>query len=92
VTLDIKQWLDCQFHKDGTIRKPNELEKYLPRQPSEVDREILNKIHGSMAGMALGDAVGAHVEFRPRAFMKENPVTNLKGGGTWGLDKGQVIF
>ena len=45
-----------------------------------------------MAGLALGDAVGAHVEFRPRDFMKGNPVKSLKGGGTWGLEKGQVIF
>ena len=40
--------------------------------------------------MALGDALGAHVEFRPYQYMIGNPVTDLEGGGTWGLEKGQV--
>ncbi|CAF4768445.1 unnamed protein product, partial [Rotaria magnacalcarata] len=26
-----------------------------------INREILNRIRGSMTGMALGDALGAHV-------------------------------
>jgi ADP-ribosyl-[dinitrogen reductase] hydrolase len=56
------------------------------------DKEILNKIQGSMIGMALGDALGAHVEFRPRAYLRQNPVRDLTGGGTWGLNKGQVIY
>ncbi|CAF0844524.1 unnamed protein product [Rotaria sordida] len=42
-----------------------------------------------MIGMALGDAIGAHVEFRPREYLVQYPVTELKGGGTWGLEKGQ---
>ena len=58
--------------------------------PGHIDKRILDRIRGSMIGMALGDAVGAHVEFRPRAYLVENPVTDLTGGGTWGLEKGQV--
>ncbi|CAF4122747.1 unnamed protein product, partial [Rotaria sordida] len=42
-----------------------------------------------MVGMALGDALGAHVEFRPRQYLIEHPVQDLTGGGTWGLKKGQ---
>ncbi|CAF4394023.1 unnamed protein product [Rotaria sp. Silwood2] len=57
--------------------------------PNAVDNKIMDRIHGSMIGMALGDAVGAHVEFRPRNFLVEHPVTDLTGGGTWGLKKGQ---
>ncbi len=41
--------------------------------------------------MALGDALGAHVEFRPHEYMVQNPVSDLKAGGTWGLKKGQVL-
>jgi hypothetical protein len=44
-----------------------------------------------MIGMALGDALGAHVEFRPHEYMVQNPVSDLKAGGTWGLKKGQVL-
>ncbi|CAF1504458.1 unnamed protein product, partial [Didymodactylos carnosus] len=42
-----------------------------------------------MLGMAIGDAMGAHVEFRPRSFLEQDPVTDLMGGGTWGLKPGQ---
>jgi ADP-ribosylglycohydrolase len=52
---------------------------------------ILDKIQGSLIGMALGDALGAHVEFRPYQYLLANPVKDLEGGGTWGLRKGQVL-
>jgi hypothetical protein len=42
--------------------------------------------------MALGDALGAHVEFRPREFLVQHPVEDLEGGGTWGLNKGEVTL
>ncbi|CAF3578533.1 unnamed protein product [Rotaria sp. Silwood1] len=43
-----------------------------------------------MFGLLLGDALGAHVEFRPHAYLLANPVSDLQSGGTWGLEKGQV--
>jgi len=45
-----------------------------------------------LIGLALGDALGAHVEFRPRQYLLSNPVKDLEGGGTWGLKKGQVLY
>ena len=44
-----------------------------------------------MIGLALGDALGAHVEFRPYQYLVEHPVKDLQAGGTWGLEAGQVI-
>jgi hypothetical protein len=85
-----KSWLDLQRHTNGTIKKPDELEERLKNPPELVDENILDRVQGSIIGMALGDAVGAHVEFRPREYLKKNPVKGLKGGGTWGLKKGQV--
>jgi hypothetical protein len=85
-----KSWLNLQYHPDGRIMKPEELENELTDPPEAINSNILDRIHGSMIGMALGDALGAHVEFRPHAYMLANPVTDLKGGGTWGLEKGQV--
>ncbi|CAF1603943.1 unnamed protein product, partial [Adineta ricciae] len=84
-----KAWLDLQFHENSkTIKKPDEIEPmYEP--PSLIDEQILNRIQGSMIGLALGDALGAHVEFRPHNYLVAHPVTELRGGGTWGLEKGQ---
>ena len=62
------------------------------KHPPNFNRDILDRIQGSMIGLALGDAVGAHVEFRPYSFVKDHPVTELKGGGTWGLKAGQVVL
>lgn len=58
--------------------------------PGSIDEKTLDQIRGSLIGMALGDALGAHVEFRPHDYLLACPVTDLQGGGTWGLKKGQV--
>jgi hypothetical protein len=71
--------------------KPNEISidtKQYP--PPIINDDISNRIQGSIFGMAIGDALGAHVEFRPRSYLEANLVKDLEGGGTWGLEKGQV--
>ena len=45
----------------------------------------------SLLGLAIGDALGAPVEFRPYEYLKDNPLREYIAGGTWGLQKGQVI-
>ncbi|CAF3010767.1 unnamed protein product [Rotaria sp. Silwood2] len=42
-----------------------------------------------MFGLIVGDALGAHVEFRPNSYLVAHPVKDLVGGGTWGLERGQ---
>ncbi|CAF3046694.1 unnamed protein product [Rotaria sp. Silwood2] len=42
-----------------------------------------------MLGLAIGDALGASVEFRPNSYLTANPVKDPVGGGTWGLKRGQ---
>jgi hypothetical protein len=86
-------WLDPQYHDEEktTIVKPEELESNLHDPRQSINEELLNCILGSMIGLALGDALGAHVEFRPRQYLIEHPVTELQGGGTWGLHQGQVM-
>jgi hypothetical protein len=88
-----KPWLDLQYHDPNrtSIKKPEELENEMEEPTGPIDEKILDRIQGSMVGMALGDALGAHVEFRPHQYMIENPVIGLEGGGTWGLKKGQVL-
>jgi len=75
-----------------SIKKPDEIENEMKDPPDNYDKKILDRIHGSMIGMALGDALGAYVEFRSRNYLREHPVDDLQGGGTWGLQKGQVHY
>jgi hypothetical protein len=87
-----KRWLDPQYHdqNDLSIKKPNEIEIEMDEPPGSIDKKLLDRIQGSLIGMALGDALGAHVEFRPHEYLVKNPVKDLEPGGTWGLTKGQV--
>lgn len=84
--------LSLRFLDDGkkTIVLLDQLESELKDPPGSYDDKLLDRIQGCMFGLALGDAVGAHVEFRPYAYMLEHPVKDLVGGGTWGLKEGQV--
>ncbi len=47
---------------------------------------MLSKFIGSMIGMAIGDALGAPVEFKIRDAFE--PVTDMRGNGTWDLPPG----
>lgn len=49
----------------------------------------LKRIQGSLMGLAIGDALGAPVEFRPRSYLLEHEVKDMQSGGTWGLEEGQ---
>ncbi len=91
ISID-KKWLDPQYHdgKNSLIKKPGELENDMDEPTGAIDEQVLDRIQGSILGLALGDALGAHVEFRPRQFLVQHPVADLGSGGTWGLSKGQV--
>ena len=50
---------------------------------------LTNAVHGTMEdikatlfGVAVGDALGVPVEFQSRSYLKQNPITEMKGGGT----------
>ena len=45
-------------------------------------------LKGMLLGLAVGDALGVPVEFESRTRLKNNPVTNMRSGGSWGQDAG----
>jgi len=48
---------------------------------------LINRYQGCLLGLAVGDALGTPVEFRsPGTF---EPVTDMMGGGSFGLEAGQ---
>ena len=48
--------------------------------------EGLDRARGCLVGLAVGDAVGTTLEFRPRGSFK--PLTDMVGGGHFCLQKG----
>ena len=47
----------------------------------------LNRAQGALLGLAVGDAIGTTVEFKQRGTFK--PLTDMVGGGPFGLEPGQ---
>ncbi|MDO4815619.1 MAG: ADP-ribosylglycohydrolase family protein [Bacillota bacterium] len=45
-------------------------------------------IKGSIWGLIVGDALGVPVEFEDREALKQNPVTGMRGYGTYNLPEG----
>ncbi|MDG3085011.1 ADP-ribosylglycohydrolase family protein [Vibrio hannami] len=48
--------------------------------------KALDRSKGCLAGLAVGDAIGTTLEFKPRGTFK--PLTDMKGGGHFSLKKG----
>ncbi len=48
--------------------------------------DLLRRFRGSLLGLAVGDALGAPVEFKPRGSFQ--PITSLRGGGPFNLKAG----
>jgi ADP-ribosyl-[dinitrogen reductase] hydrolase len=49
--------------------------------------ELQDRFRGCLLGLAVGDALGATVEFRPRGSF--DPLTDMVGGGPFGLRPGE---
>ena len=47
-----------------------------------------NSIRNAILGLATGDALGVPVEFETREYLKENPVTDMMGYGTFNQPPG----
>ncbi|CAF0797507.1 unnamed protein product [Didymodactylos carnosus] len=72
--------------RDGEL--PHKIKWQTPPKEKD-DHTYADKFRGSLLGLAVGDALGAHVEFRPHSYLQQNPVTGLAGGGTWSLEAGK---
>ena len=56
-------WLTLQKTEKNSIRTPSDLEDQLADPPmANLDQDILDRVQGSICGLAIGDALGAHVE------------------------------
>ncbi|CAF2673344.1 unnamed protein product [Rotaria sp. Silwood2] len=78
------------------LRFPSSHEKILPDDidliwpPTQSQNpEALEAIQGCLIGLAVGDALGASVEFRSREYLAAHPVRDMNGGGTWDLPVGK---
>ena len=48
---------------------------------------VVDRYHGALLGLAVGDALGTTLEFKPRGTFA--PLTTMVGGGPFGLQAGQ---
>ena len=46
------------------------------------------KVKDGIVGLTVGDALGVPVEFESRAYLMDNPVTEMMGHGTYNMPKG----
>ena len=46
------------------------------------------KVKDGICGLIIGDALGVPVEFTSREYLKENPVTDMMGYGTYNMPPG----
>jgi ADP-ribosyl-[dinitrogen reductase] hydrolase len=46
------------------------------------------KVRAGLFGLCVGDALGVPVEFRPRAYLKEKPIIDMVGYGTYNQPPG----
>lgn len=53
-----------------------------------IREEMLDKIKAVMIGHAVGDALGVPVEFVDREALQKNPVTDMRGMGTYRMPAG----
>lgn len=49
---------------------------------------FLKAIKDALLGLAIGDALGVPVEFRDRSSIQKNPVTDMRGYGTYNVPAG----
>jgi len=57
------------------------------RTPSKPDPALLDRAQGALLGLAVGDALGATLEFQPRDAQPLH--TEMRGGGPFGLKAGE---
>lgn len=53
-----------------------------------INREIRNSIEDALIGFITADALGVPVEFKSREYLKQNPVIDMIGYGTYNQPKG----
>lgn len=53
--------------------------------------EIINKIKAVVIGHAVGDALGVPVEFCEREELAKNPVTDMRGFGSYPVPAGALF-
>ena len=52
------------------------------------NREIINPVKNGILGLIVGDALGVPVEFKSREYLKQKPLTDMIGFGTYNQPAG----
>ena len=61
-------------------------ERCTPLPPDSLKPQLRDRCRGALLGLAIGDALGTTLEFRPPGSFQ--PLTDMMGGGHFCLQKG----
>lgn len=78
--------------RDGTQPYLRNLRAVAPTLFGIIDAQdavFLDRVRGSLVGLATGDTLGAHLEFETFLKVQGIPEILIKGGGHWNLEPGQ---
>ena len=94
VCILVLPWLQLCFDNkqlEKRSKKLHELESMMFDPPETTDNEIDRRIAGSMLGLAIGGALGVHVEFQTHEYLVTHPITDFQKTVIHGSDDDQVI-
>ena len=74
--------------KNDPRQEPLPVSAAVPALISSVPPVVAARIRGGILGALIGDALGVPVEFQPRAARVADPVTNMRGFGTYNQPPG----
>lgn len=82
----LRQRMDYMLQPDAP-KPPNKKPEWLTSRPCSLNQEqALDRAKGCLLGLAIGDAIGTTLEFKPR---DREHVRDMVGGGPFNLEPGQ---
>ena len=81
-------WVEQNPERYGEFNDESNISIFKRHIEHLSSREINNPIKNGIWGLVVGDALGVPVEFKSRVYLKENPLNDMIGFGTYNQPAG----